>query len=53
MVLDKVRAYGQGLRPYPDRRVPDLLRLLVKRPAILAAVNRASGNCSRTFGASP
>ena len=39
MVLDKIRAYGKAFIRPRYRRVPDLLRLLVKRPAILAAVS--------------
>lgn len=38
MALDKVRAYGKVFARLRVRRVPDLLRLLVKRPTILAAV---------------
>jgi alkylhydroperoxidase family enzyme len=38
MALDKVSAYGKVFVRTRVRRVPDLLRLLVKRPAILAAV---------------
>jgi alkylhydroperoxidase family enzyme len=38
MALDKVRAYGKVFARPRVRRVPDLLRLLVKRPTILAAV---------------
>lgn len=38
MGLDKVRAYGKIFARTRYRRVPDLLRLLVKRPSILAAV---------------
>ena len=38
MGLDKIRAYGKAFARARYRRIPDLLRLLVKRPAILAAV---------------
>jgi hypothetical protein len=38
MALDKVSAYGKVFVRTRVRRVPDLLRLLVKRPTILAAV---------------
>ncbi len=38
MGLDKLRAYSKTFARTRYRRVPDLLRLLVKRPAILAAV---------------
>ncbi len=49
MVLNKVRAYHETFACTRYRRVPDLLRLLGKRPAILAAVNKTSGNCSGAF----
>ncbi|MDQ3913112.1 MAG: hypothetical protein M3305_15350 [Actinomycetota bacterium] len=38
MGLEKVFAYGKVFARTRVRRVPDLLRLLVKRPTILAAV---------------
>jgi alkylhydroperoxidase family enzyme len=38
MALDKVSAYGKVFVRTRVRRVPDLLRLLMKRPTILAAV---------------
>lgn len=38
MTLDKLRAYSKVFARARYRRVPDLLRLLAKRPAILAAV---------------
>ena len=38
MSLDKLRAYSKIFARTRYRRVPDLLRLLLKRPAILAAV---------------
>jgi len=38
MGLDKLRAYSKAFARTRYRRVPDLLRLLVKRPAILTAV---------------
>ena len=38
MALDKVSAYGKVFARTRVRRVPDLLRLLVRRPTILAAV---------------
>lgn len=38
MSLDKLRAYGKVFTHAQYRRVPDLLRLLAKRPAILAGV---------------
>jgi hypothetical protein len=38
MSLDKLRAYSKVFARARYRRVPDLLRLLAKRPAILAAV---------------
>ena len=38
MALEKVSAYGKVFVRTRVRRVPDLLRLLVKRPTILAAV---------------
>ena len=39
MPLDKVRAYARVLARARSRQVPDLLRLLVRRPAILTAVS--------------
>jgi hypothetical protein len=39
MRLDKLRAYGKVFTRTRYRRVPDLLRLLLKRPAILTAVS--------------
>lgn len=39
-MFDRLRAYGQVFARARSRRVPDLLRLLLKRPAILAAVGR-------------
>jgi hypothetical protein len=36
--LDRLRAYGKVFTHARYRRVPDLLRLLAKRPAILAGV---------------
>jgi alkylhydroperoxidase family enzyme len=39
MALEKVSAYGKVFVRTRVRRVPDLLRLLVKRPTILAAVS--------------
>jgi hypothetical protein len=38
MNLDKLRAYAKVFAGARYRQVPDLLRLLVKRPALLAAV---------------
>lgn len=38
MILDKLRAYSKVFARLRTRRVPDLVRLLMKRPAILAAV---------------
>jgi hypothetical protein len=38
MALEKISAYGKVFVRTRVRRVPDLLRLLVKRPTILAAV---------------
>ncbi|CAN5215823.1 hypothetical protein BH24ACT19_BH24ACT19_11940 [soil metagenome] len=38
MTFDKLRGYGRVFARARYRRVPDLLRLLVKRPAVLAAV---------------
>lgn len=38
MSLDRLRAYGKVFTHARYRRVPDLLRLLAKRPAILAGV---------------
>lgn len=38
MIFDKLRAYGKVFARLRTRRVPDLVRLLMKRPAILAAV---------------
>jgi len=38
MGLDKLRSYSKTFARTRYRRVPDLLRLLVKRPAILTAV---------------
>jgi alkylhydroperoxidase family enzyme len=38
MALEKVLAYGKVFVRTRVRRVPDLLRLLVRRPTILAAV---------------
>ncbi len=38
MALDKVSAYGKVFARIRVRRIPDLLRLLMKRPTILAAV---------------
>ena len=38
MALDKVLAYGKVFARTRVRRVPELLRLLMKRPTILAAV---------------
>ncbi len=38
MTFDKLRGYGRAFARARYRRVPDLLRLLLKRPAVLAAV---------------
>jgi hypothetical protein len=38
MGLDKLRAYGKVFARVRDRRAPELLHLLIKRPAILTAV---------------
>lgn len=38
MTFDKPRAYGRVFARVRNRRVPDLVRLLAKRPAITAAV---------------
>lgn len=38
MIFDKLRAYGKVFARLRTRRVPDLVRLLMKRPVILAAV---------------
>ena len=38
MALDKLRAYGKTLARTRYRRMPDLPRLLLKRPPIMAAV---------------
>lgn len=38
MTFDKLRAYGRVFARVRNRRVPDLVRLLAKRPAITAAV---------------
>ena len=39
MSLDKLRAYGKIFASTRYRRVSDLLRLLLKRPAILMGVS--------------
>ncbi len=39
MILDKLRAYGKVVVRVRSRRVPDLLRLLAKRPAILVGMS--------------
>lgn len=39
MILDKLRAYGRVAVRVRSRRVPDLLWLLAKRPAILIGVS--------------
>lgn len=38
MTFDKLRAYGKVFARARSRKVPDLLRLLTKRPAIMAGV---------------
>ncbi|HZY66431.1 MAG TPA: hypothetical protein VFE21_11205 [Rubrobacteraceae bacterium] len=38
MTFDKLRAYGKVFARVRARRVPDLVRLLAKRPAIMAGV---------------
>jgi hypothetical protein len=38
MILDKLRAYGKTLAGARYDEAPDLLRLLLKRPAILMGV---------------
>ena len=38
MALEKVSAYGKVFARIRVRKIPDLLRLLIKRPTILAAV---------------
>jgi hypothetical protein len=38
MILNKLRSYGKVFARARYRQVPDLLRLLLKRPAILAGV---------------
>ena len=37
-MLDKLRAYGRVLARVRGRRVPDLARLLAKRPSLMTAV---------------
>lgn len=39
MILEKLRAYGKVVVRVRSRRVPDLVRMLVKRPAILAGMS--------------
>ncbi len=39
MILDKLRAYAKVVVRVRSRRVPDLLRLLAKRPAILVGMS--------------
>lgn len=43
MFLDTLRAYGKTISRARPRKVPDLLRLLAKRPALLAAVGTYEG----------
>lgn len=38
MSFGKLRAYGRVIARARNRRMPDLLRLLMKRPAIMAGV---------------
>jgi hypothetical protein len=38
MILNKLRGYGRVFARVRYREVPDLLRLLLKRPAILVGV---------------
>ncbi|HVF00856.1 MAG TPA: hypothetical protein VNA27_05880 [Rubrobacteraceae bacterium] len=38
MILNKLRSYGRVFARARYREMPDLLRLLLKRPAILAGV---------------
>ena len=38
MTFDKLRAYGKVFTRVRTRRVPDLVRLLAKRPTIMAGV---------------
>ena len=39
MILDKLRAYGKVVVRVRSRRMPDLVRMLVKRPAILLGMS--------------
>ncbi len=39
MILNKLRAYGKVLVRVRSRRMPDLVRMLVKRPAILVGMS--------------
>ena len=38
MTFDKLRSYGKVFARVHSRQVPDLVRLLAKRPAIMAGV---------------
>ncbi len=43
MFLGKLRAYGKAISRTRHRGIPDLLRLLAKRPALLAGVGVYEG----------